>query len=405
MSTSRTSDSVVVVGAGLGGIRTAEALRAEGYPGAITLIGEEPHPPYDRPPLSKQILSGRLSEDRASLGTTAELRQQDIDLRVNSEVVHADQTAVHLADGTSVAYEVLVIATGVRARRLPGQPDHPRLHMLRTLGDCRALRESLAEAGSLLIIGGGFVGAEVAATARALNLRVTITEELPLPLARVLGADVAARCAQLHRDNGVTLECGTRVAGFTRHADRIGVQLDDGRTLDADCVLVSVGTAIDDEWLRGLDLATGSGLTCDERGLVVGTSNVYAVGDIAAWRKTGQESCRRIEHWTSATEQAAVVAQRIAGIDVTKSADTTPYFWSDQYGVKLQLVGRPEHATSIEILRDPGTVKGTVAGYFDGSSLVAVATLQAPKALAVYRGLVQQGADRAAALAKVVELA
>lgn len=404
MPTSRTADGVVVVGAGLGGIRTAEALRAEGFAGAITLIGEEPHLPYDRPPLSKQILSGRLPDDRASLSTTAELRELDIDLRLNTEVVYADQTAVQLAGGTEIRYDALVVATGVRPRRLPGQPVHPRLHVLRTLDECRDLRSSLAKAGTLLVIGGGFVGAEVAATARAGGVDVTIVEELPVPFARVLGEEVATRWAQLHRDNGVTLECGVRVAEFTTRDDGITVRLDDGRTLDADCALVSVGTSIDHAWLRGLGLATGSGLTCDEHGLVAGTSNVYAVGDIAAWRNGTHDDCRRIEHWTSATEQAAVVAQRIAGVEITKSADSMPYFWSDQHGIKLQLVGRPELANAVEILRDPGTIKGTIAGYFQDGTLTAAATFQAPKALAHFRGLVAQGADRTAAMAKAAEL-
>lgn len=404
MRMSETPEKIVVVGAGLGGIRTAEALRAEGATGLVTLVGEEPHAPYDRPPLSKQILSGRLPDDRASLRAPHELQKLGIDLRLGSKVVDADSGAVYLADGTRIGYDALVVATGVRPRRLPGQPDHPRLHVLRTLDDCRALRGSLRQAGKLLVIGGGFVGAEVAATARANDVDVTIVEELPVPFTRVLGGEMGAVCARLHREHGVRLECGRRVDEFVSDGSGIAVRLDDGRMLEADCGLVSIGAAVDDDWLRGLGVATGSGLECDEYGLVTGTSNIYAVGDIAAWRDSGAGDHRRIEHWTSATEQAAVVARRIAGREVTKSADLMPYFWSDQHGIKLQLVGHPERAEAVEILHDPGTVKGTVAGYFAGSSLIAVVTFQAPKLLAKYRALVQRGADRTAVLATAAEL-
>jgi 3-phenylpropionate/trans-cinnamate dioxygenase ferredoxin reductase subunit len=386
-------DQVVVVGAGLGGLRTVEFLRAEGFSGQITLIGDEPHEPYDRPPLSKQILAGTWSEKQALLhrGDFAEL---GICLRLGTSAIGVDGAAVYLDDGTQLPYQALVVATGVRPRRLPGQPDHPDLHVLHTLDDCRALRDSMSRARSLLVVGAGFIGAEVAATARMAGLEVTMLEALPVPFARVLGEQMGQLCAQLQTDHGVTVRCGVPLVSFVDSDNGVAAQLADGSTVRADCGVVGVGTVIDDGWLAGLEVPTSGGLLCDTTGLAEGTSNVYAVGDIAAWHHPTIGDRPRIEHWTSATEQAAVVAQRLAGKPITRQADTMPYFWSDQYGLTLQLVGRCDLATSVEVLHDPGAVKGTVAGYFAGDNLTAVLAFHAPRLLNRYRRMLAAGASR-----------
>ncbi|MGH3936372.1 MAG: NAD(P)/FAD-dependent oxidoreductase [Pseudonocardiaceae bacterium] len=394
---------VVVVGAGLGGLRTVESLRAEGFSGRISLVGDEPHEPYDRPPLSKQILAGQWPEERAILHR-GELAGLDVALYLGRSAVGVDGAAVELADGTQLRYDALVVATGVLPRRLPGQPEHPELHVLRTLENCRALRDSMSRARSLLVVGAGFIGAEVAATARMAGLEVTMIEALPVPFARVLGEQMGQLCARLQTDNGVTVRCGVRLAGFADSAGGIAASLADGSLVQADCAVVGVGTVVDSGWLAGLGVPIENGLLCDTTGLVEGTGNVYAVGDVAAWRHATVGDRPRIEHWTSATEQAAVVAQRIAGAPITRQADVVPYFWSDQYGLTLQLVGRCELATTVEVLHDPGVIKGTVAGYFRAGTLVAVLAFHAPRLLNRYRKLVAAGASEREVHATAAEL-
>lgn len=384
-------ERVVIVGAGLGGFRTAESLRAAGFAGSITLVGDERHEPYDRPPLSKQVLAGQWPEERAALHR-GELADLDLSWHPGRSAVSVDDAGVDLEDGTRLRFDALVVATGVRPRRLPGQPDHPELHILRTLDDCRGLRDSLSRARSLLVVGAGFIGAEVAATARTAGLEVTMLEALPVPFGRVLGEQMGQLCAQLHTEHGVTVRCGVQLRDLVDDDGGIAARLADGNTIHADCAVVGIGTVIDDGWLAELEVPTAGGLRCDVAGLVEGTGNVYAVGDIAAWRHPTVGDQPRIEHWTSATEQAAVVAQRIAGKPITRQADAVPYFWSDQYGLTLQLVGRPELATSVEVLHDPGMVKGTVAGYFADGRLVAVLAFQTPRLLNRYRKLVAAGA-------------
>jgi 3-phenylpropionate/trans-cinnamate dioxygenase ferredoxin reductase subunit len=387
-------------------LRTVELLRAEGFPGRISLIGDEPHQPYDRPPLSKQILAGQWPEQRAALHR-GELPDLDIALHLGRSAVGADRAAVELDDGNRLAYDALVVATGVRPRRLPGQPDHPELHVLRTLEDCRGLRDSLSRARSLLVIGAGFIGAEVAATARTAGLAVTMLEALPVPFAQLLGEQMGLLCARLQTEHGVTVRCGVRLEGFLApgpETDGIAVQLADKTIVRADCGVVGVGTVIQNGWLAGLGLPTDSGLLCDSAGLVEGTANVYAVGDIAAWRHPTVGDRPRLEHWTSATEQAAVLAQRIAGKPVTRQADVVPYFWSDQYGLTLQLIGRAELASTVEVLHDPGTIKGTVAGYFADGRLVAVLAFHAPRLFNRYRALVAAGASENEVRARAAEL-
>ncbi|HEX2299491.1 MAG TPA: FAD-dependent oxidoreductase [Pseudonocardiaceae bacterium] len=405
-------EHVVVVGAGLGGLRTVESLRVAGFPGRISLVGDEPHEPYDRPPLSKEVLSGKWTEEQAVLHR-GELRDLEADLYLGTAAVGVDDTAVELSDGNRLGYDVLVVATGVRPRRLPGQPDHPELHVLRTLEDCRALRDSMSRARSLLVVGAGFIGAEVAATARATGLEVTMIEALPVPFARVLGEQMGELCARLQTEHGVTVH---RAAQLTEFLDPevletngsagggVAVRLADGTVLGADCGVVGVGTVVDAGWLARLGVPTANGLACDGTGLVVGTGNVYAVGDIAAWPHPTFGDVRRIEHWTSATEQAMVVAQRITGTEITRSANEVPYFWSDQYGLKLQLVGRPDLATSVEVLHDPGTIKGTVAGYFADGALVAALAFHSPRLLNRCRTLIRERADEQRVRNTVAEL-
>jgi NADPH-dependent 2,4-dienoyl-CoA reductase/sulfur reductase-like enzyme len=386
-------DHVVVVGAGLGGLRVAEQLRACGFAGHLTLLGSEQHPPYDRPPLSKQVLTGAWEPQRAVLRDGPGLAELDVRFRPGVRAVGLHGTAVELAVGGVVAGDAVVVATGAVARTLPGQPSGAAT--LRSLDDAMALRAALARAGSLLVIGAGFIGGEVAHAARSQGLDVTVLEALPVPCVRVLGLEAGALAARLLREAGVRLRCGVRIDRFT---DDHSVVLADGTAVSADAVLVGVGATPDLRWLAGLD--TGNGLTCDAQGRVVGAAGLWAVGDVAAWWDPVRERHHRAEHWTSTVDQAAVVARDVLGME--PPIPGPPYVWSDQFGLKIQVLGRPDLAEETVPLHgaglDGGPVRGTVVGYLAGDTLVAVAGFGAARHLPRYRALVG-AAGRAATLA------
>lgn len=380
---------IVIVGASVGGLRTAEELRSAGFEGPITLVGEESALPYDRPPLSKQVLSGAWSPDDTMLRSKAELNALELDLRLGQRVTGVEEGKVVLDNGESVPFTDLVIATGVSARRLPNQPEGGCIHVLRTLDDSIRLRDHLRRSTSLVVVGGGFIGAEVAAVARTQGLDVTMVEVLPTPFARALGTEVGLRCAQLHLDHGVRIITKVLVSALDQSSGSVRLTLDDGRVLGADCALVGVGTTPNTGWLSGLGADFSDGVPCDDSGRVEGRENVFAVGDVAAWHSPTYDHRYRVEHWTSAGEQARVVAHAIAAKPMKQSAVRAPYFWSDQFDTKLQLVGRPDLAEKVRILEPqdkPGTVVGT---FWRSSRLMAAVTFGAPAVLARYRPLVE----------------
>lgn len=258
---------IVIVGASAGGLATAEALRRSGYEGAITLIGDEPHPPYDRPPLSKQILTGEWQPDRLPLRRTRGIDALGLDLRLGVAAIGLDVTArtVALADGTHVPYEGLVVATSVRPRRLPGCEGVAAVHTLRTLDDASALRGRLRAGRRLLIVGAGFIGAEVAAVARGLGMDVTVLEAGPVPLAQAVGEQAGRFLARSHHDHGVHLRTAVTVAEVLAVDGGVtGAALADGSVLPADDVLVAIGSLPNTEWLDGSGLTVDNGLVCDE---------------------------------------------------------------------------------------------------------------------------------------------
>ncbi|MBK1783186.1 NAD(P)/FAD-dependent oxidoreductase [Prauserella cavernicola] len=392
-------EHVVVIGAGLGGVRTAEQLRGAGYEGEISLVGAETHTPYDRPPLSKQVLTGAWTPDRAALRGADALAELNVRTRYGVAAVALHEGAVELSDGTVLDADVVVVATGAQARTLPGQPGG--VHTLRTLDDSLALQAALAGASSLLVVGAGFIGAEVAGGARERGLDVTVLEASVAPCERALGAEVGALCGRLLTDAGVDLRLGARLERFV---DSGTVELADGDRLSADVVLVGVGAAPALDWLAGTaagtTLDTTAGLACDAQGRVLGAAGVWAVGDVAAWEDPVRGGRFRSEHWTSATDQAAIVARAIAG--AAPPPPSLPYVWSDQFGMKIQVIGRPELADDVVPLQGEGLaggpVRGTVAGYFAGQRLVGVAGFGAAKHVAKYRALVASGAERAEVL-------
>ncbi len=384
-------EHVLVVGAGLGGLRTVEQLRSAGYQGRISLVGAEVHDPYDRPPLSKQVLTGDWEPERTRLRSSEELDELGVRTHLGLRAVALRDGEVELSDGASLHGDAVVVATGLVARRLPGQPDH--VHTLRTLDDALALRAALEAGRSLLVVGGGFIGAEVASSARSRGVAVTVLEAQPAPSIRALGPELGALDGRLLVEGGVDLRTDVQITGFTD----AGVSLADGSTVAADTTVVGIGGAPDLGWLSGTGLDVSGGLACGPTGRVTGLDGVWAVGDVASW------DGHRSEHWTNAGDQAAVVARDILGAE--PPPPTVPYFWSDQFGLKIQLIGRPEGADGLLPLHGTGlsggAIRGTVAGYLDGDRLVAVAGFGAARLIARYRALVAEGADRAA----VVEFA
>ncbi|WP_238815585.1 NAD(P)/FAD-dependent oxidoreductase [Nocardia brasiliensis] len=348
---------IVIVGAGLAGLRTAEELRRTGYEGELVLLGDEARLPYDRPPLSKQFVRGET--DDTTLRPDEFYAEKRIDVRLGTEAVGLDTAArqVRLADGTALDYAQLIIATGLRPRRLPGLPDLAGVHVLRGHADAIALRSELAVAATALVIGAGFIGCELAASFRARGVAVVLVEPQPTPLAGVLGERVGELVARLHRAEGVDLRCGVGLHTLLAEDERVrGAILSDGTQVQADLVVLGVGSRPVTQWLAesGIalaDPAAGGGVLADEVGRT-SAERVWAVGDVAAWRQQAGHS-KRIEHWTNAGEQARLVACALLGA-AAPTAARVPYFWSDQYDVKIQALGTPAATDDVDVALDDG---------------------------------------------------
>ena len=369
-------DSVTVVGASLAGLSTVRALRTGGYGGRIVVVGAERHAPYDRPPLSKAFLAGTAAEaDLALLGEDDEDLGVEWRLGVPAAGLDAAERAVALADGEVVRADAVVLATGSRARQLPGASGLAGVHVLRTLDDAVALRDDLAAGGRLVVVGGGFIGAEVASTARARGLVVTVVEAMPTPLAGPLGTEMGAVCGALHADHGVRLLTGVGVAGLVG-TDRVrAVDLLDGTRLPADVVVVGVGAQPNVEWLAdsGLDVAGGvaTDATC-----ATTAPGVVAVGDCARSYDVHARRPVRIEHWTHALQQPAAAVATLLGTPTPHTA--LPYFWSEQYGLQVQLVGTREDGDEVTVVHGSVEERSFVATYERAGALAAVLGVGAP---------------------------
>ncbi|TLS48074.1 oxidoreductase [Streptomyces montanus] len=377
---------IVVVGASAAGLAATETLRREGYDGTLTLIGEEPNAPYDRPPLSKQILSGEWSTDRLPLRPSADFDGLDLDLRLGVAATGlelADRTVV-LADGTRVPYDGLIVATGVRPRQLPGDG----AHVLRTVDDALALRDRLAPGRHLVVVGAGFLGAEAAAVARGLGCAVTLLEPAPVPLAHAVGEQVGRVLSQAHLDHGVELRTGVTVTAVTGG----GVRLADGELVEGDAVLVAVGSLPNTEWLADSGLSVGDGLICDEYGEAAWGSprpkvgGVYAAGDVARWYNALFGVPMRIEHRTNAAEQGMAVARNLLRPEARKPFTPVPYFWSDQYDMKVQAYGYLRGHDEVAVVDGDLSRRRFVAAYRTGDRLTgALAVGMPPKAIRPWR--------------------
>jgi NADPH-dependent 2,4-dienoyl-CoA reductase/sulfur reductase-like enzyme len=340
-------DRVVVVGASLAGLRAAETLRQHDVATSIVVVGDEVHRPYDRPPLSKKLLSGDWEPDRIHLRQPEVFDDLDVEWRLGNAASALDvrQRELTLADGSVLGFDGLVLATGARPRRLAGQNTFDHVHELRTLDDALRLRSEIAFGGRrVVVIGAGFIGLEAAATAKALGNDVVVLEGAAAPLIRGLGAEMGEAIADLHRAHGVDVRCGVLIEGLAAE----GVRLAGGEIVPADAIVVGIGVTPNTHWLEGSGLRLRDGVVCDAHlnavdvtGAVV--PGVFAAGDVARWPNGlfGEEM--RVEHWTNAAEQGAHVAvnlRRLAAGEPYEPYEPLPFFWSDQFEHRIQFLGR-----------------------------------------------------------------
>jgi len=401
---------VVVAGASLAGLRAAEELRSEGFDGTITMVGDEPHRPYDRPPLSKQVLSGRQPPEATELSVaTGTVDDLTLEWRLGEVVTGLDQGArrVLLAGGEALAYDGLVIATGASPRRLPGTDHLAGVHTLRTLDDCTALRADL-EGGArrVAVVGAGFIGAEVVATCRGLGLDVTLIEALPVPMERALGADVGNLMAEIHREHGVDVRLAVGVVRI-EGGDRVErVLLTDGTTLDVDVVLVGIGVTPNTEWLADSGLALDDGVLCDASCLA--GAGIVAAGDVARWPNRRFDEVMRVEHWDNAIAMGAHAGRTLFAHLAGRTGEPfepVPWFWSDQYDRKIQLAGRTEPGEPVTVVSGSFEERRFVALYRRDHRLVGVLGMNQPAKVMRWRTLVEAATPWEDALLAAKEMA
>ncbi|MEV2278708.1 FAD-dependent oxidoreductase [Nocardiopsis sp. NPDC049922] len=376
--------TVAVVGASLAGLRTVEELREQGFDGRIVVVGEEPHLPYDRPPLSKAYLAGTCAPESLGLADESDLDGLAAEWRLGARAASLDPgtRSVRLSSGEEVVADGIVVATGGRARRLPGSEGLAGVHTVRTLEDAAALRADLENSSTgVAVIGAGWIGSEVASTCHALGRPVTVVEANPTPLARVLGPTMGAICAALHTDHGVALRTGVGVesltsTGFGPWKRVSGVNLADGTHLPADVVVVGIGMLPNTEWLAGSGIAVDNGVICDA-GCVTPLPSVVAVGDVARYRGPGGPV--RHEHWTNASEQPATAVRNLLAGTTIEEYRPTGYFWSDQYGTRLQVAGHPADADEVTVVDGSPSDRRFVAEYRRRGSAVGVLAMNNPK--------------------------
>ncbi|MFJ3634569.1 NAD(P)/FAD-dependent oxidoreductase [Streptomyces sp. NPDC090112] len=380
--TERNQRGVVIVGAGMAGVQTAVALREQGFDGPVTLLGAEPHQPYDRPPLSKAVLLGK-AEDSAF---DVDFEGLGIDLRLGTDVtgLRAADHALDTAAGP-VPYEVLVLATGARPLTLPGTEGVPGVHLLRTLDDAARLRPVLAAGARVVVVGAGWIGAEFATAAREAGCAVTVVEAAERVLAGAMPAEVADAMAGWYAQAGAELVTGVRVAGIEEGR----VLLADGRALPADAVVVGIGARPDTGWLAGsgVDLGPDGSVTADAW-LRTSLPGVYAVGDCASFPSARHGERLLVHHWDNALQGPKAVAANILAGGPAVAYDPVPYFWSEQFGRFVQYAGHHAEADTLVLRGDPAQEAWSVCWLRDGA-LVAVLAVGRPRDLAQGRRLVE----------------
>jgi NADPH-dependent 2,4-dienoyl-CoA reductase/sulfur reductase-like enzyme len=392
-------ERVVIVGASLGGLRAAESLRQAGFTGTITMIGAEPHLPYDRPPLSKKLLAGDWDPERIQLRKPEGIEELDLEWRLGVAATRLDVRAreVHLDDGTPVAFDGAILATGSEPRRLPGQLDHTHVFELRTLNDSLALRERLGAGGQkLVVVGAGFIGLEAAATARQLGNDVLVVEGAPAPLIRALGAEQGAAVAAIHGDHGVEIRTSVTVDGLTA-----GGLVIDGVFEPADVVLIGIGVVPATGWLNDSGLELRDGVVC-AADLNAGAPLVYAAGDMVRWHNSLFDEEMRIEHWTNAAEQGALAAQNLlaeAAGEPTTAYAPVPFFWSEQYDRRIQFLGRASGDDAVHVIAGSIEERKYAALFSRNGKLRGVLGVSMPKNVMPYRAKLLEGISLEEAIA------
>ena len=389
MTTRSAPQHIVLAGGGLAAQRCAEALRRVGYSGAIRMVCAEPHAPYDRPPLSKQLLAGTRDEPSLALCPAGWYAAHDVELLlgVGAAGLRTAERTLVLADGAELRYDRLLIATGAHARRLPAFTGRGNVSVLRTVDDSRSLRDALAGAERLAVIGAGFIGQEVAATARLRGCAVTMVEPQSQPLASVLGPHVGAWFARLHRAEGVEVLAGRTLRGVSGNGAVTGLELSDGRRIAVDHVVVGVGVDPAADWLGGSGLTGQAGVPADDCGRTR-AEDVFAAGDVAARYDAASGRWAAGSHWEAAARQGARAARAMLGLDPGKSA--TAGFWSDQYGIRIQYLGRARPDDAVAIEGDP-EARDFTATFSRGGRAVAVLLVNRSRGLPAARALIEKG--------------
>ena len=385
-------DRIAIIGGGLASLRAAERLREDGHRGAITMIGMERRPAYNRPPLSKQILEHKMRPSDLAFESYVEL---DLDARYGVRAERLDPVAheVELDDGSTLAYDGLIIATGVRARRLPDAPNlDDRVVTLRTLDDAMALDVLLRRARRVLIVGGGFIGCEVASAARHLAIDVTLVDNSPYLLGRIVGPALGAMVTTLHAEAGVDLRLGRSITAWRTGPRAVTAVLDDGSEIEADAVLIAIGTEPCVDWLADLPLDLTNGVLCDETSHVVGLDDVVAAGDVARWpNRRFDATPRRVEHWINAVEHGQAAATNLlAGRANAQPFAPLPRFWSEQHHVRIQAVGMPALADRLALAEGSMAERRLVAVCLEGQRVVGALGIDSPRAMLRYADLLER---------------
>lgn len=393
--------NVVVVGASLAGLRAVEMLRREGFDGRLTLVGAEPHLPYDRPPLSKQILRGEWEPERLALRRHP-YGELDLDLRLGTRALSLDPGAqrVSLDDGTALDYDGLILATGASPRTIPGTPDLSGIHVLRSLDDALALRADLdRNPARVAVIGAGFIGAEVAASCRERGLRVTMIEPLEAPMIRGLGIEMGGLMAAIHRDQGVDLRLGIGVEAF-EGADRVErLRLSDGSVVDCDVVVVGIGVVPETGWLESSGLELDNGVVCDET-CATAAKGVVAAGDVARWPNRLFGRTMRVEHWTHAVEQGVAAARRLlVGDAAAEPFAPVPLVWTDQYDLRIQFCGIADFTGASRVVHGSIAERKFVTLFEHAGRLIGALAFNSARLMIQYRGLIAESASFEQALA------
>jgi 3-phenylpropionate/trans-cinnamate dioxygenase ferredoxin reductase subunit len=398
---------IVIVGGSVAGARTAQALRADGFSGELIVIEPETGEAYDRPPLSKEYLTGTWSRAQLDLipGGWASLDATVIPAHATG--LNVQERRITLSDGQMIGYDALVIATGLSPRRLVADDGEPIGHVIGTASDADALREQLREGEHVVAIGGGFIAAEAASVARELGLPVTIIDRRGTLLERSLGAVVGAHIAATHRDRGVDLRTDARITSITRDGSGAVITLEDGERIHAGALVAGIGSEPNTAWLQSSGIRVDAGVITDARCRAFGAAGVYALGDVAHFYDVHSAKPRRVGHWTNAADQATVVAHNLLHPQDPIGYREAPYFWSDQFGEKIQVAGHPEPDAHVDLLTLDGPTPRRIAIYTHGDDdgCGAVVTFGWPRGMVAVRRLMPLEPTTAEMLSELEKLA